>query len=159
MRAITAVLVLAIAIASPAWAESKTDKVRELMRETGMEQLLVQAMTQMMEGMKPMLRAGLKDTPPGFAPLMEEEMTRGFQNASGDYLSMAVALYSDTFSEAEIDEMRAFYRSPTGQKMVAKQPALLQRSMENGGMLGQRIGLQAFERAKARYEASHKAGK
>ncbi|HEX9022230.1 MAG TPA: DUF2059 domain-containing protein [Geobacteraceae bacterium] len=39
---------------------------------------------------------------------------------------MYVDIYSDVFTEDEINEMTAFYQSPLGRKMLQKMPALLQ---------------------------------
>jgi hypothetical protein len=39
-----------------------------------------------------------------------------------------VELYSQTFTEEEIDAMIAFYKSPAGQSMIAKTPELTQKS-------------------------------
>lgn len=39
-----------------------------------------------------------------------------------------VDLYASTYSEEEVDGILAFYRSPTGQTMIAKQPELLTKS-------------------------------
>jgi hypothetical protein len=46
-------------------------------------------------------------------------------------------LYAETFSEVELKEMAAFYRTPTGQKAMAKMPELTQRSAMIGAQLGQ----------------------
>jgi hypothetical protein len=43
-----------------------------------------------------------------------------------------VELYAGAFSEAEMRAMIAFYRTPTGQKVVAEWPALLQRQAAIG---------------------------
>ena len=41
-------------------------------------------------------------------------------------------LYVSNFSENEINDMLAFYRSPTGKKFVEKMPVIMQKSMEIG---------------------------
>ncbi len=40
-----------------------------------------------------------------------------------------VRLYVDTFDQDEIDGMIAFYRTPTGQALIAKMPIVLQKSI------------------------------
>jgi hypothetical protein len=47
-----------------------------------------------------------------------------------------VKLYSDTFSEDEIDGMLTFYKSPAGQAMLAKTPELMAQS---NAMVQQRL--------------------
>ena len=41
-----------------------------------------------------------------------------------------VALYADTFTADELEELLAFYRSPAGKAFVAKQPELTRKSVE-----------------------------
>ena len=41
-----------------------------------------------------------------------------------------VKLYSDTYTEPEIDGILSFYKSPVGQSMLAKAPELSQKSQE-----------------------------
>ena len=46
-------------------------------------------------------------------------------------------LYVDTYSEAELKELAAFYRTPTGQKSLTKMPELMQKTAMIGAKLGQ----------------------
>jgi hypothetical protein len=48
-----------------------------------------------------------------------------------------VKLYTDTYSEAELKELAAFYRTPVGQKSLAKNPELMQKTAMIGARLGQ----------------------
>lgn len=43
-------------------------------------------------------------------------------------LTAFTKLYADTFTEQQIDDLLAFYRSPTGQVIVEKTPVLLTQS-------------------------------
>jgi uncharacterized protein len=43
-----------------------------------------------------------------------------------------VALYATTFAEAEVRDLVAFYRTPTGMKLVEAMPLLTQKSAEIG---------------------------
>jgi hypothetical protein len=40
--------------------------------------------------------------------------------------------YMETFSESEIDDMVAFYKTPTGAKTISEIPSLLERGTERG---------------------------
>jgi hypothetical protein len=42
---------------------------------------------------------------------------------------MYVQIYSETFSQEEIDGLIAFYESPAGRSFIAKMPTVLQKSM------------------------------
>lgn len=58
-----------------------------------------------------------------------------------------VAMYMQTFTEAELDEINAFYSTPAGQKLIARLPDLIQqrdrlamqRLQEHAGELQQAI--------------------
>ncbi len=41
-----------------------------------------------------------------------------------------ITLYAETLSEQELRDLIAFYKTPTGQSFVKKQPELMQRAME-----------------------------
>ena len=56
--------------------------------------------------------------------LVAEEMS--WEKMKEDY----VAIYADVFTVEEMEALLAFYRSPAGRAFVAKQPELMQRSME-----------------------------
>jgi hypothetical protein len=43
--------------------------------------------------------------------------------------AMYLRIYQETFTQSEIDGITAFYRTPTGQSMLAKMPLAVQRSM------------------------------
>jgi hypothetical protein len=47
----------------------------------------------------------------------------------------------------ELNDIETFYRSPTGQKMLAKVPAILQQSMQIGQMFGRQAGEDLRQRA------------
>lgn len=47
-----------------------------------------------------------------------------------------IDIYRKTFTQKEVDDMLAFYRSPSGQSMVAKAPAMMAQAMQTvQGML------------------------
>jgi hypothetical protein len=51
------------------------------------------------------------------------------------------AIYASNFSAAELRDIEAFYRQPTGQKLLAKMPAISQQALA----VGQEIGRKAAE--------------
>jgi len=70
-----------------------------------------------------------------------EEMQQRMMALIADRLSWEKArpalikVYSDTFTESEIDGIVAFYKSPPGQAMLEKMPQLMQKSMAVGQQL------------------------
>lgn len=69
-----------------------------------------------------------------------------------------LTLYTQTFTEAELREITAFYRTPTGQKAVTVMPTLMQKGAAIGQKLVQdHIGeLQANIQAKMKADAAKK---
>jgi uncharacterized protein len=60
------------------------------------------------------------------------------------YTSMVdgiAAIYATNFTAAELNDIEAFYRQPTGQKMLEKMPAINQQALA----VGQEIGRRAAE--------------
>jgi len=60
-----------------------------------------------------------------------------------------VQLYTDTYTEPELKQLAAFYRTPLGQKTMAKMPELLQRT----AMIGARLGSAHSDELKAAMNA------
>jgi len=47
-----------------------------------------------------------------------------------------IDLYAQTFTEAELKELTAFYKTPTGQKALTELPGLMQKGAAIGADLG-----------------------
>jgi hypothetical protein len=111
---------------------TKSAKIDEIFRLTKVDQV----QKQMMDQMKAVLpsveqQMGVPGDP--------HEMSDELQTRILDYLSSRLSwekmkpgftkLYSDAFTEDEIDGMLAFYKSPAGQAMLTKMPQLASKSM------------------------------
>lgn len=74
--------------------------------------------------------------------VLSEELR--WEKMKADY----VGLYASTFTAAELQGLIAFYQSPPGQAFIAKQPALMQASMQ----LNQKLMLRVIPRLKEIYK-------
>lgn len=54
-----------------------------------------------------------------------------------------VEIYANNFSGAELRDLVAFYKSPTGQKFLQKTPLITQQTMAAGQKFGQSAGAEA----------------
>jgi hypothetical protein len=115
---------------------SKTAKVEEFMTVANIEQNLKQALDLAMNQMKNSMlgKTSGVDLPPDRAKKMEEMQDKLSQlmreSMSWDKLKADfIKIYSDAYTEQQIDDMLAFYRSPTGRAMIAKMPQLMAQSM------------------------------
>jgi uncharacterized protein len=114
---------------------SKMAKVHEFFRLAKLDQLSTQAMdqvmTQMNSGMMQQM-AGAKLTGDDQKKLDEfsGKVKQLVNNAMGwQALEPQYAkLYADAYTEQQLDDLIAFYKSPTGQVMVEKTPILMKES-------------------------------
>jgi uncharacterized protein len=77
-------------------------------------------------------------------------MATKFNARKEEVLTMVAPLYAEKFTLQELTEIGTFYKTPIGQKMIATQPEILQRSMQLGMAWGQNIGKEV--EAEARQE-------
>lgn len=52
-----------------------------------------------------------------------------FEKRQGELIDLLAGIYATRFSEAELKEAIAFYRTPTGQKLVSERPVIFQEAM------------------------------
>ena len=79
-----------------------------------------------------------------------EAMLPAIADAFAPYYASMVdgvaAVYANNFSAAELRDIEAFYRQPTGQKLLEKSPAIAQQAAQ----IGQDIGRKAADDLRAR---------
>lgn len=122
MRAWTAAaaLVLALALSSaPAAAqETDTERAAERLVEVVLTPKTVDGMIERMVGM-------LVENQPGLRPY--RDVLRAFYERHLGHEPMSrfmVGVYADNFTAGEMDEIRAFYETPTGRKAMRMMPRL-----------------------------------
>jgi hypothetical protein len=79
--------------------------------------------------------------------MLAKEMS--WNKMKADYIT----LYAETFTEQELKDTVAFYKSPTGQAFIKKQPELMKRSME----ISQKVMMQIMPKIQAMTEELKKA--
>jgi hypothetical protein len=75
-------------------------------------------------------------------PLMLDSMNARVS----EIIEQVAALYARNFTAAELNEVVAFYRGPTGQKFIQKLPLITQESMVIGQRFGQAIAAELRSR-------------
>ena len=72
-------------------------------------------------------------------PIVQQKMSARISE-----LEDAVAVvYASNFSAAELRDLIAFYKTPTGQKLLEKTPSIAQQTMAAGQKFGQSAGAEA----------------
>ncbi|MCW5963812.1 MAG: DUF2059 domain-containing protein [Bryobacterales bacterium] len=121
----------------PAWADEATKlaKTEELFKLMRMDQMLSQMMDVVMKQtqastMQRLMGVNLPEHLTAEVEQFQREVGAALDRHIGwDALKEEYGkLYAGAFSEEEIDAIVAFYRSPAGQALVAKQPQLMEES-------------------------------
>ncbi|MBI2513946.1 MAG: DUF2059 domain-containing protein [Opitutae bacterium] len=118
-------------VAAPAVDAAKLALAREVIAAMQADKML-DRMTAQMKQMAMQMTALPSDTPPAkrakAEALSNKIMDLSMEAAKGMIAKMD-ALYAEVYSEAELKAMKAFFASPEGQSMLAKQPQVMQRVM------------------------------
>ena len=132
LAVVSTVILLAVAGAARADEASKKAKIEELFQLTDVERMLGQVLGQVRSmqtaqfermAMSAEERSRAREIQDRIQTLVARVLS--WEKIKPQY----VTLYAETFTEEELDGMLAFYRSPAGQAMRAKMPALMQKSM------------------------------
>lgn len=138
MRRIAALLLLFLALPLTARADeaSKRAKIQELFTVMRMEQTLQQVMDAMEKSVIPMtqqifggnvpptMKTQVADMQHQMFGLIEQEM--GWKTMEPAYTE----IYARNFTEEQIDDLIAFYKSPTGTAYLDRVPTLTTESMQ-----------------------------
>jgi hypothetical protein len=83
-----------------------------------------------------------------FGPAFDQELEKQI----GELVNHIAALYAQAFSEQELAELLAFYRTGLGQKTIREMPKLAQQSMKFGEQWGAKVGAAAGQVAAERVQ-------
>jgi hypothetical protein len=133
MKKFTIVILLSALAGSPVFSQTSTKdaKVEKLLTTMNVDKQVdsifgqISAMfeAQMPQGSTPEQKAKFKEAQHKVFELIRSQMS--WEKMRPQY----VKLYSESFSEEEIDGMAAFYATPAGQSMLSKMPLVLSKSM------------------------------
>lgn len=130
-------LILLLVAVTPMVADqaSKNAKIEEMLTITHVDRVMAQMLDQMKRSVT--TQVAKMDIPEN-SKASAVEMQRKMIDLIADRMSWDrakpkfVQLYDETFTEADIDGILAFYKSPAGQRMLEKMPELMQKSMAVG---------------------------
>jgi hypothetical protein len=144
-----------LAIAAHADDESRLALARDLVKETHANDNARLLMPAIANQMKPMLaRQGLDQK------LIDDFTSRLLAKLNGDldkFGDLAAQVYAKEFSEQDLANLLAFYKTPTGQNLIAKQPIISQGMATAGIQWGQVLArevLQDIQNDKAKKRSS-----
>ena len=116
--------------ASPVRADeaSKSAKAEELLQLTQSDQML-KTMEPMMKGMLAQAGKDMTAEQRAKAGDLQEKMLALIGESLNKAKPALVKVYTDTYTEDELDGILAFYKSPAGKAFIQKMPEVMQRSM------------------------------
>ncbi|HML14784.1 MAG TPA: DUF2059 domain-containing protein [Xanthobacteraceae bacterium] len=97
---------------------------RELMELKGIQNLVAPVVVGVIEQTK----GGILQTNPGLSKDLDEvsvQLRGEYQQRTAEMTNEVVKLYAQRFSEQELKEAVAFYKSPTGKKLLVEEPKIL----------------------------------
>jgi uncharacterized protein len=150
---------LAVALAwgaLPAHAEAPSAqraKIVEFMEITGARDLGEQVMLAMVQQVSASAQQANPNVPKRVHELVRDVAIEVLKEHSDELFSKAVVLYEKHFTEAEIDELLAFYRSPIGKKTIQVMPVLMGEMVAVSQAWGQGLEPLLQQRIRARLAA------
>jgi hypothetical protein len=134
----SALLLIVTLLFAPLSHAADEARISELLRVTEMEKMYSGLMSRTEGQFAQMKRQILAD--PSLSPKQREVAEHTLETYLDKTLvefswqkmkPFMVSLYSDIYSDQEIDDMIAFYKTPTGQAVIAKTPVVFEKSMQH----------------------------
>jgi uncharacterized protein len=130
--------VLAPALAEEAIPAAKLAQAEELIRISGADAIMGSA-----DAMSDMMVEQVQKNVPGIDSEAVETLKKivheEYAKSAPQMLEDAGRIYARHFSAAELNDMIAFYKTPTGKRMVAETPILMRESAQVSAALSARI--------------------
>jgi uncharacterized protein len=134
------------ALVAPASAQSPGSDseiaARELITTMKLSDQFTLMLPMVFKAMKPAIVQNRPDVDRDFdalVPVLQQKMAARIN----ELMEAVVVIYSSNFSAQELRDLIAFYKTPTGQKLLQKTPALTQQTMIAGQKFGQSAGAEA----------------
>jgi uncharacterized protein len=125
---------MAMGQAAPPPSAHQLELAKRVMDDVGGEKMIDQIMNAMMGSMTAQMATGqskeLQDrTRTVIMPALQATMSRVMPKM----MDVVTVSYAQTFSEQELNDIDAFYRSPSGRAMIAKMPQMMTSTMQAMG--------------------------
>lgn len=150
MRAtrIGCILIALLCATGPAWPQAQPPAARpspevmaaarELIALTRATDHLKALLPLIAQNMKPAIVQGRREIERDYDAIMPK-LLEGMSARLGELADMVAIVYANNFSLDELQAIAAFYRTPAGQKLLERQPTVVQQSMVAGQLLGKSV--------------------
>jgi hypothetical protein len=129
-------------LASPAPAPGTEAAARELIETMKLADQFKLMMPMIFRQMKPVIVQNRPEVERDFDALVPKLLQR-FNARSNELVDGVVLIYASNFTVAELHDITAFYKTPTGQKLLQRTPGITQQTMIAGQKFGQSAGAEA----------------
>lgn len=135
-------LLMGLSAPSSAMAGSKAKRIKivAMMKAMNIMDTIDVMMPQMSEAFLQVFRKQGMDISPQAAQTISDATSKVMRANLRPYLTELVDIYDRAYSDKEIDDLVAFYKSPTGQKSLKLVPQVTQESMAAGARWGEALG-------------------
>ncbi|HSV29351.1 MAG TPA: DUF2059 domain-containing protein, partial [Candidatus Omnitrophota bacterium] len=151
VRILSLAILLAWAASPVLAADSKAEKIVELMRLLRLDQIYTPEA--LIAPMIADLHKKSPHVPPEVMRIMEEEFGKEMPALAEFTARETIVMLDKYYTETEIDDLVTFYKSPTGQKSIAIMPQVMQDIMRTTQPGAARLVAGAVQRAMQRLEA------
>ncbi|QNA46612.1 DUF2059 domain-containing protein [Lacibacter sediminis] len=128
-----------VAVNTNAQTDNKETLIKEMLELSGASKMAFQTMEMMISSFKKQMPAVETDF---WDEFMKEAQT-------GDLITMIAPVYAKHFTENEVKELIAFYKTPVGKKLVEKLPVISQESYGIGETWGKALSEKVAAKLKA----------
>lgn len=124
-----------ISICAMGNAQTKTEKIKTLLETTNSAQMGIQVATQFIESFK----TAYPTVPQKFwDDYLKEIKPEEIQN-------MIIPIYAKHLTEKEIEDITAFYKTPSGKSFLEKMPVIFMESQSVGQEWGQKLAEKVYQ--------------
>ncbi|UUX51883.1 DUF2059 domain-containing protein [Nisaea acidiphila] len=131
----------------------KRAAIEALLVETDALKLGAEIGKQLINGIKPVFKKAVPNITDEALDVVVEETLFSVEKAQSGLIDQYVLIYDRYFEADEIDDLRVFYRTPTGKKSLKVMPLLMQDAVQIGQTLSKDVMQDAMPRIVERLEA------
>ena len=143
------------AVAQPAAATpTRQALAEELAITSGAGDLMDTMLVGTIDTLMPVMLRGNEARADEVRVILREEFAKSFAKRRGDMIAIGRDGWSNNFTEAELRDLIAFYRSGTGRKLVGMQSAMAKTAMAAGQEVGRAAAVEALPRIIDRMKAA-----
>ena len=124
-----------------------SDVALQLMKKMGADAQFEAIVPLMFESQMKVLKAARPDVSQKALDRFRDVFVEEFTGSMDELLVGVASVYTKHFSVEEMYEIIAFYDTSVGQKMIDRMPQMMQESMQVGGAIGAKVGMDVAQRA------------